>query len=263
MVVVVYTEGTFDSNSGDWFRNFRAQRTKKRAARGRGRAKSGPSLEPAASPIEKCRGRGGAARAPPSSLMSALTLFEILKFNEPIRSSILPARAPALLCSFLFLRMVRGANRLPREKKGDWARWRAFVIRFNGGSLRPFRILDRSKASTNLVDQLRQHRADRRSLSLCTLFLSSSTVCFSSPSLFFVPLSVPPLHGLHLSSVHVAILSSWTSSTSWLGTGVFCRAREKTFARAGASRPLAREIPVRGFNNHAASARFVARHKAN
>lgn len=44
-----YIEGTFGSNSRDSFRNFRAQRTKKRVVRGRGRAKSGSSLEAAAS----------------------------------------------------------------------------------------------------------------------------------------------------------------------------------------------------------------------
>lgn len=53
--------------------------------------------------------------------------------------------------------MVRGGIRIiyPAREKGGAAR--AFVIRFNGSlSLRPFRILDRSKASTV---ELRRHRA--------------------------------------------------------------------------------------------------------
>lgn len=85
--------------------------------------------------------------------MSALTLFEILKFNEPIRSSILPARASALFS--LFADGSRRPRIYPAREKGGAAR--AFVIRFNGSlSLRPFRILDRSKASTV---ELRRHRA--------------------------------------------------------------------------------------------------------
>ena len=53
--------------------------------------------------------------------------------------------------------MVRGGIRIiyPAREKGGAAR--AFVIRFNGSlSLRPFRILDRSKASTV---ELRRRRA--------------------------------------------------------------------------------------------------------
>lgn len=118
------------------------------------------------------------------------------------------------------------------EKKGPLAS-RAFVTRLTVAPFRPFRFLDGSKAWTNL-DQLRQHRRTGNE----RLFSRS-----------------PPPPFLLLVAGRPA--------------GVF-RRRAKTFPQPGGQkanqnepRSLAREISVRGFNNHPANARFVAPYKAN
>ena len=152
--------------------------------------------------------------------MSALTLFEILKFNEPIRSSILPARAPALFsfCGWF-------AEPLPREKKGDRARRRAFVIRFNGA---PFGLFEfsidqkrRPTSSTSFVN------TDGSPLSRRLYPLPSSVgLSFS----LYVRLSFlfrSSSSSVSTSSGYISILSSsWTSSTSWLDGRFLSRARK-------------------------------------
>lgn len=125
-------------------------------------------------PIEVPLRRGGSGSpSSHSSLMSALTLFEILKFNEPIRSSILPARASALFsfCGWF-------AEPLPRKKKGGLAR--AFVIRFNGV---PFGLFEfsidqkrRPTSSTSFVNTDEPHLY----IYLSSAFVSHPLCSFSS-----------------------------------------------------------------------------------